>query len=377
MRLLDKYLLKNFLTPFLLCFFGFLAIWLVFDLADNASDFIEGKAGVSFVVQFYLTQLPQIIMISLPFGLLLALLYSLSRMSRSNEIIAMLTAGQSLVRLVIPLLVCGLLLTGVSAVLNYALVPHAEMHRKQAKIDIGKKREKHAYVRAHLFRNRADKRTWFIEQMPAKVNDVSRLVGIEITQQDAKGDIVTKWYAREARYNDETKTWLLRDGRTVVYNEKGDVTSGTSWDKLELANFRETPRRIASSNFQAQDLSVPELKEYLEFNADFPDPELAPFRTHLQHRWALPWACTVVVLLAAPLGVVYSRRGGLAGMAGAIFLFVAYTFFNDFMLALGKGSRVSPFVAAWLPTILFGILGGYLLYMKAGNRELPKLFRFE
>src|SRR5690606_7421578 len=112
MRLLDRYILRSFLVPFLLCFFGFLAIWLVFDLSDNASNFIDGKVGASFIVRFYLAQLPQFAVIALPVGLLLALLYSMSRMSRSNEIIAMLSAGQSLGRLLIPLMVMGVLMTG-------------------------------------------------------------------------------------------------------------------------------------------------------------------------------------------------------------------------------------------------------------------------
>lgn len=376
MRLLDKYILQNFLVPFLLCFFGFLSIWLIIDLSDNATDFINGNAGVGFVLQFYLTQLPQIVMMSLPYGLLLSLLYSLSRMSRSNEVIAMLTAGQSLGRVILPLMICGFVLTGVSTVLNYKMVPHAEMLRKQLMIEIGKKREKYAFVTAHLFRNRLEHRTWFIERMPSKTTDKARLEGINIIQQTPEGAITTKWYARDARYDAATKVWRLSKGKTVAFNAEGDITSDTPWEKLEIPNWRESPWRIASSNLQSQDLSVAELDDYLHYNADFPDVQLAPYRTHWHYRWALPWGCAIVVFLAAPLSIVYSRRGGLAGMAGAILLFVVFTLLGHMTLALGKGARISPFMAAWLPNIIFGVIGIYLLYLRSGNRELPKLFRF-
>src|SRR5882672_10225943 len=99
MKLLDRYLLRNFLEPFFLCFFGFLAIWLVFDLGDNGQDFIDAHASFKQIGIYYFTQLPQIIMVSLPVGLLLALIFCLSRMSRTNELISMLTAGRSVGRI--------------------------------------------------------------------------------------------------------------------------------------------------------------------------------------------------------------------------------------------------------------------------------------
>src|SRR5579862_1166974 len=128
--ILDRYVLKNFLVPFLLCLFGFVAIWLVFDLGDNIGDFIDAKVPLSKVAFYYSTQVPQILVLALPVGLLLALLYALSRMSRTNEIISMLTAGRSLSRILIPLIFVGLCVTGACMVLNYRLAPHADALKK-------------------------------------------------------------------------------------------------------------------------------------------------------------------------------------------------------------------------------------------------------
>ena len=111
MRLLDRYVLRNFLVPFALCLFGFLAIWLVFDLSDNISDFLDAKVSSSFIAYFYVTQFPALVLLCLPVAMLLALLFSLSRMSRTNEIISMLTAGRSVTRLLMPLIGCGLAAT--------------------------------------------------------------------------------------------------------------------------------------------------------------------------------------------------------------------------------------------------------------------------
>src|SRR5213076_1627449 len=112
------------------CIIGFISIWLIFDVSDNISTFIDQNFGLTRVVHYYLTQVPQVFVILLPVSLLLALLFALGRMSRANEIVSMLTAGISVPRLVLPLLAIGLLTTGVTFALNYSLAAHAEMVRK-------------------------------------------------------------------------------------------------------------------------------------------------------------------------------------------------------------------------------------------------------
>jgi lipopolysaccharide export system permease protein len=110
----------------------------------------------------------------------------------------------------------------------------------------------------------------------------------------------------------------------------------------------------------------------LRFNSDFPATLLAPFRTHFQYRLALPWTCLVVVCIAAPLGIGYSRRGVLASVASALILIFSMNFLTHLFLALGEGDRISPLLAAWTPNVLFAIIGLYLLYLRAFNREAPR-----
>ncbi len=131
MKILDRYVLQKFLLPFIYCFFGFIAIWFIFDLSDNLQDFLQGKAGFDVLLAYYMSQIPQIIVICLPIGLLLALLYSLTAMSRTNEIISMLGAGQSVVRILVPLFAVGLVLTAITAYFNYESAPHASRSKSR------------------------------------------------------------------------------------------------------------------------------------------------------------------------------------------------------------------------------------------------------
>lgn len=374
MKLLDRYVLRNFFEPFLISFLGFTAIWLIIDLSDNGADFLEAHASFKQILGYYLTQLPQTVLMAMPIGLLLALLFSLSRMSRTNEIISMLTAGRSVFRLLIPLLGVGVLASGFCLWLNWEMAPRSEGIKKMAlnQIRRGRKAGEVEPVSGHLFRDRQDNRTWYVKRFRP---GAPRLDGVHITQQDAEGRITKKWYADRAIYDPQAKTWTLHDGMVVDFTPEGDIGDTDHFPKKirTLTDWKETPWRVASSELNPQGLTVPELHEYLTYNSDFPEVQLAPYRTNLADRWALPFSCLVVVFIAAPLGIVYNRRGVVGGVAGAIFIFFAMIMARGFFLALGKGMRMDPALAAWVPNVLLGLVGVVLLWFRSTNRDLPSL----
>ncbi len=364
MRLLDRYVLRNFLQAYLYCIVGFISIWFIFDLSDNISTFIDQHIGFLTVLRYYGTQVPQILIILLPVSLLLALLFSLGRMSRSNEIVSMLTAGVSIPRVLLPLIGIGLLTVAASMALNYSLAPHAELARKTFLTTAHSRRG--SMIEGQIFRNRKDARTWFIQSFRPGHDQFNT---VQVLQQDAHDSIIVNYLAKRAVYHPENKTWELQEAKVVRYDAAGNILDEQFYPSLKINKWDETPFRLGSANVHAEFLSLPELREYLRFNSDFPSTLLAPFRTHLQYRLALPWTCLVVVCIAAPLGIGYSRRGVLASVASAVILIFSMNFLTHLFLALGEGARISPLVAGWTPNLLFGAIGLYLLYLRATNRE--------
>ena len=370
-RLLDRYVIRNFLQVYFYCIAGFISIWLIFDISDNISTFIDEHIGLLLVVRYYATQVPQIFIILLPVSLLLALLFTLGRMSRANEIVSMLTAGISLPRVLFPLIGIGLLTVGVSMALNYSLAPHAELARKALLSQAHGRPD--TSIEGQIFRNRTDLRTWFIQNFRLGSNAFNN---VQVLQQDADDNIVTNYIATRAFYRPETKTWDLENAKVVHYDPAGNIVDEQIYPSLKVEHWSETPFRLGSANVRAEFLSLPELREYLRFNSDFPATLLAPFRTHLQYRLALPWTCLVVVCIAAPLGIGYSRRGVLSSVAAAVVLVFSMNFLVQLFLALGEGDRVSPWIAAWTPNLLFTAIGLYLFYLRASNREAPGFHLF-
>ncbi len=374
MRILDRYLLRSFLLPFLYCLIGFLAVWLIFDLSTNAPDFIENHVAPAAIASYYWTQLPAIAVLTLPVGLLLALLYCLGRMSQSNEILAMLSAGVSLGRILTSFFAVGLAVTAASTYLNYDLAPHAEAQKQQllAEMEAGNgKLEKRATVLGYLFRNRTDNRLWYVEKMPTHLG--LPLEGVQVVQQDQNDNITDKYYARTATFDPARAAWIFDGAKVVHFVPSGDVASESYPARRTFTGWSETPWRIASAILEADKLSVPELRQYLTRNADFTAAQLAPFHTYLDYRWAIPWTCFVVVCVAAPLGIVYNRRSVVTGVAMAIFCFFLILFLGNLFIALGRGDRVEPFWAAWTPNLIFFVVGLVLLRQRSLNRDrLPR-----
>jgi len=376
MTIFDQYLLKKFLLPFFYCVSGFVSVWLIWDLSTNLPDFISGFNTLGFgetmalVVKFYLLQIPSVMVLSVPVGLLLALLYTLTQMSRRNEIISMLCAGQSLYRTFLPLVIVGLSMTLLLTILNYSLAPQAGAVRDDLKEEIKSGVKKQKGLNNHLFLNREDHRLWFLTWLNTETAEALR---VEIIQQNESGVVTETWYAGHASYLPNTKTWRLQETRHIKVDEAGNLVSSESAPLLEIKGWHETPWKIASSNMNSEFLSFPDLSSYLKFNAEFPQSRLAPFLTHWYYRMALPWVCLVVIFIAGPMGVIIGRRGIMGGVGTAIGLFAALLFSSSLFLALGKGDRIPAWIAAWGPILIFLAIGLYLFWVKAAGREYPKL----
>ncbi len=376
--LLDRYLLRNFLEPLLLALGSFLGIWLIFDLSDHGSEFLKTGASVLQVCEFYLIQLPQILMLAVPVAVLLALLFCCSRMSRSNEIIAMLASGRSLGRVLLPLFLAGGALSLGCMVLNHELAPRAEAAKRAAISELRNSAGKDTprdQVNGHLFRDKLSNRTWFVRKFRP---NGSVLEGVQILEQDEQGAIVRKWYAARAVHDPVTGRWTLQRGIRVDIDPDGGVRPPIddfqTQGQRHLDDWAETPWRIASSRLDPQQLTSPELEEYLQRNADFNARQLAPFRTTLQDRKALPWTCLAVVFLAAPLSIVFSRRGILQSVGLSILLFFLQLMGRSLFLALGRANRLPAVSAAWIPLGLMFCLGLFFLWMRSSNRDFASLF---
>lgn len=377
--ILERYTLRTFMHPLIFCFVSFCSLWIIMDLLDNLKDFQDAKSSFGDVLGFYLGLLPYIYVTVMPVALLLAVLYSLTRMSRANELISMLGAGRSLAQVLRPIFLCTAYAAVLSLAANYYWAPRAEGNRKAVVRALTEQGTGSIRASSIMFRNPQTRRTWFAATFPFSLNNgQERMHGVQVREEHADGSPARTILAPSAGWTPQAG-WRFYDGKEMIY-QNGSVaeirpfpTLKNGQRVLDLPDIDETPWSIVSYALRADYMSVPELVSYLDAYPSAASDKLAPFRTHLWHRFALPWQAFALVLIAAPLGVAYSRRGSVGGIAGSVFIFFIFMFLNNFFLNLGKGGHLPPWFTVWMPHLLFGSLGLVLFHFRSQNRDLPQL----
>lgn len=377
-KILERYVLRTFLQPLIFCFVAFCTLWIVMDVLDHLGDFRQNNVGGMDIVYFYIKLVPFIYVTVAPVTLLLATLYSLGKMSRANELISMLGVGRSLGQVLRPIFIIGIYASFLGMVADYHWAPNAAGNKEKLLDDVKEQLKQEVLARGLVYRNNQERRTWFIGIVPSDLRK-EPLRRIEVRQEDEHGHLVKAWFAKSANWTHGDHIWTFFNGAEVVY-DNGSVVGmsgfnfeGSGKSRKDEAGWSETPWILLSGSLTPEYLGVPQLLSYLNANHAYDASKLAPFRTHMFYRFAQPWQALLVVIVAAPLGVVFSRRGLLGGVASSIFIFFVLIFIDHLFLNLGKGLHMPPFLAVWMPHIILGGMGIYIFNLRAQNRDLPSI----
>lgn len=371
MRLLDRYLLRELLIPLGFCLGGFLLIWISSDVFHELGEFQKHKLHGADVAEYYLVLLPQFLVLVLPLALLLALLYALTQHARHHELSAMRAAGVSLWRIALPYFGVGLVAGTLFFILNEFFVPDTDDAAEQV-MQRHMKRKSGAddgnTVRNLGFSNARDGRVWQIGVYHAVSAEM-----IEPQVDYAQSDGSRRWLfaARAARTND---TWVFFDA--AEYTEDPRVSAllvpTLRTNALAKPEFTETPeqirsmiainRRLRATYRSARDADIPlfQILDYLRLNPRLTRADESWLLTKLHGRLAAPWTCVVVVLIAIPFGAASGRRNVFFGVAGSVFIAFAYFILLQVGLAAGVSGSLPPWLAAWLPNLVFGLAGAVL-----------------
>jgi lipopolysaccharide export system permease protein len=126
MRILDKYILKELLGPFVFGICAFSSILVGTGTLFRIAQYItKYGASLTSVAKLFVYSLPAIIVVTFPMSMLLAALLAFSRLSSTSEITAMKSGGISFYRLAAPVVVAAFLVSLFAIGFNEFLVPAA------------------------------------------------------------------------------------------------------------------------------------------------------------------------------------------------------------------------------------------------------------
>lgn len=375
---LARYVARQFVAIFLICLVGLFAVWLISDLGDNLDDLKGSKDAAGFAAQLYLARLPEVIVTLLPYSLLLSILYCLGRLSRSREIVAMIQTGRGLTRLTLPFFVAGALAALLCAGLNYQWAP-AAVAAESAILRQAKGLDSVAEPNIR-YRNFDDRRLWMIGAFPPDYHKGVPLQRVTVIEENPDGTVAKIISAKTAAWSPMTRDWTFTDPRiqetrTQAASKFTEVEPGTPLEPLVVHGWSEVPAQLIRPGLPASQLGIPDLNDWLAANPLGTWASRGGHLTQWHYRWAQPVNCLIVVLLATPLGIVFTRRGASGGVAVAVFLCAGMLFLSNVCLALGDSGHLKPAVAAWLPNAAFGIIALYLFQRRLSGRPIYQTIR--
>jgi lipopolysaccharide export system permease protein len=368
MRLHDRYFLRELITPLAVCLGAFIVFWLSMFFSQELEPIRDAKLHFTDIVEFALAKMPEILVLVLPFILLFGMLRALTQHARHNEITALRAAGVSLWRICLPYFLVGLLTAGVYFALNEIVVPACAQWSDEI---LNRYVKKAAAPRAKTiftnvgFRNNREHRLWKMGEYNANTQSILNPTVIWYEPNGLQHQL------KADRGTYTNGTWVFFNvGQFAKTNLDGALLQLPETDELAMPQFGETPDSIlrdlkfndAQGTLSKRNADIPlsELWPYLRQNPDISTRESAQLYTKFHARLAAPWTCFIVVLMAIPFGAQSGRRNLFYGVAGSIFVCFSFFVLQQVSLAFGLGGQMPPWVAAWLPNIIFAAVGFFL-----------------
>ncbi len=359
MKIIDRHLFRTVLAPLLYILAAFLLIYVIYDLFDNMGDFVDGQTPFGQVVRYYLVLMPSALVQIVPITLLLAVLYSLSSLTKNNELTAMRASGISILRLMVPFITVGFLASIAVMAVNETVGPRAAYWCYKFVKQQTKNNPESVHVTELAFKKDSASRTWYVNKFDTR--DFS-MQGVEFIQYrpDGKSE-ERKVVAKEGYWMDGY--WMFQDVVVQPYDTEGNpMGAPTTHLSMEMSELTEVPEDFMSWVKPPEFMSSTELLRYIRINTQLQKESIARKEVDLHFRLAQPWTCLIVTLIGIPFGTHTGRKGALAGILLSIGLFFCYYALMNLSLYAGKGLWIPAWLAGWSPNILFLGLGSFLIY---------------
>mgnify|MGYP000297786647 CR=1 FL=1 len=354
MKLLDKYILKNFLKTFFFTVLIFVIVVSVIDFTENHDDFIEEKVPYSEIFgNYYLNFFPYIANMLSPIMVFIATVVVTAQMAARTEIIAMFNSGMSFMRVLVPYIIGATLIGGMTFYLIGWVIPDAN----KVRLDFEDKYLRgNKYVDAFDVHVKIAPEQYIYMQSYNPVNES----GYDFTLETVKGNrLYSKLKSKKATFNQELQAWHLESYSTRWFDNQGKefFKHGGQLDTIipiTPADFNMRPQLYST-------LTMGELDEYITKLKDRGSEELPVFVTEKTERYTYPFAIVILTIIGVIVSARKSRQGTGFQIAFGFALAIIYILFVILSRTISQFGSVGPVTAAWTPNIIFtGI--GYIMY---------------
>lgn len=362
MRILTRYVLREFFVPLAYCMVGFLSIYVLFELFDSFNRIMEAKPSFLTTVAYFAGYISPYLEWLIPAALLLATLYTMWNFCRHSEITAMRASGVSFLVIVRPLLAVACVMAVAVTLINEFYAPSAsEMARQLRTASFQVVEDK--TLENLPFYNQTAGRVWRINRISA--DNPNLLEGVRLSCDRPDGSRQMDITCGKAEYLDGM--WWFFYPKYQYFDELNNPVENPTPALADLPvrafpEFDERPRDFLLMNKAWEFYTIRDMRHYLATHPHLTKDEVASRTFDIHERLAAPFSCLIITLFAIPAGVATGRQSVFKGVIIAVAMFFAFYAVSIGCMVLAKNAMVPPAAAAWFANAIFLAAGLYLFH---------------
>ena len=371
-RTLYTHITKELMSPFILGLLIFTFILLTNRILKLMDLVVNKGVGLDEVIKLIMYLLPSFFMLTIPMSVLLAILITLGRLSADGELIAMKASGISLYQILPPfiaLCVTGFLLTNM---LSLLLLPQGNRAFRNQLFSLSK-RHSEANLQERIFNDDFEGLIIYINEIPGQGKHMQGIVISDKRESEVPSLIIGEEGMIISDQNERKVTLRLFNGSihraandSLTYQKAIFKTYDMN---LQLSN--EESENDTEIKYSEQSIAAL-LKLITERSKE--NKSLIKIQTEIHKRFAFPFACVVLGLVGIPFGA-YRRKGNRSyGFVLCIIILFLYYVFLNFGETMAKRGILYPALGIWLPNVVLGIMGCYLLSVVGREKPIPGLY---
>lgn len=357
MNTIDRYILAEFGRIFVLCMATLIAFYEMVVFMDYVGYFVKFHATGDMIFRYMLFKIPMALFHVTPICVLVASLLCMATLSRHGEITAMMACGWSLFRISLPVIAISMLI-GSLAYLDSEHMFHLaakETHRIYHQ-EIRKEQKTSLFMRDSFWYKSKNGDLWNIGHVNSRKRELHGVSIFHLNEQRRRISKVTDIESIRHVKNG----WLYSGYNEKIFDNKGNFTDKNYPDKV----FPE--ETIDSSDFltvkvRPEEMNQKEIGRYVE-DLKSKGYEYAKYEVEKYAKTAFPLISVVMPLIAIPMGIRSSRKGGVMLSIGvALAIGGLFWFVFSMGLAFGRAERLPPLLSAFGAHILFASFGLLML----------------
>lgn len=353
LTLLDRYLLRQWLQIFAVTTIGFPVVATLIHLTDNLDDYLARGLTPEAIAVAQLFGLPEKVFLVLPAAVLFSTLFSIGSMNRHSELAAAKASGLSFHRIVLPVYGAALVAALAGLVVG-ELAPPATRRQLELLGELQTRAQENRYN----FVYRAEE-GWAYAVRELNVRERHMRAVVLAREGTGPGYPTLAVQARRAWFADSSRTWTFVDGRfRIVAGESDDLSLG--FDSMRLRSVQETPAGLLVEPKKPEEMRYGELGRYIDA-LERSGGDGRQLRVERALKIAVPFTCVIIALFAAPLVTTAPRAGGALGVALGLGTTIVFLTLVQLSQAIGGGGLIPPVLAAWLPNLVFGGVGVWMV----------------